>query len=493
MTTLLNMPSAVSIPCFIPASKTSEGNLKNDDLGLLNDGELDFDLLADYLLEEADGYDFSTQPSSCHQDQQISPTATPDVSDIPEIDFVDPLADATVKIDFPSEIPQAQVKQDTFKPLPSVPVNVMQLSSQVPNPPPVAGMTSPPSLFPLAQSSKNSEAMLTHQNKRQRIQSSASNQRNSVQIQSTVNTVKPVSLPSTTANQTAPFQMTNNTLVDQRAGGRQKSQAQIDRRRERNRILARRTRLRKKFFFESLQKEVTDLQKENLVLREIVKSKIGKDQADTILKDCKANEELPQVVLEHCGDPLALSRQDFNLIASIKQSQESFVITDPSLQDNPIVYASEGFLELTGYSREQVLGRNCRFLQGTDTDSNKVAEIRKGLLNGDDVSVTIRNYCADGTPFWNKLFIAALRDAQNNIVNYIGVSVKVAGDPNEPTNENDGVLNGNSTVKMLSNETAEEATLDFDAAVMAIEGAVTAAVEAAPKMVNHHNTTSHSS
>lgn len=109
---------------------------------------------------------------------------------------------------------------------------------------------------------------------------------------------------------------------------------------------------------------------------------------------------------------LALSRQDFNLIASIKQSQESFVITDPSLQDNPIVYASDGFLELTGYAREQVLGRNCRFLQGTDTDAKKVEEIRKGLLNGDDVSVTTQNYCTDGTPFWNKLFIAALRDAQ---------------------------------------------------------------------------------
>lgn len=58
-TTLVNMPSAVSFPCFIPASKTSDGNLKNDDvIGLLNDVELDFDLLADYLLEEADVTDF---------------------------------------------------------------------------------------------------------------------------------------------------------------------------------------------------------------------------------------------------------------------------------------------------------------------------------------------------------------------------------------------------------------------------------------------------
>jgi len=280
--------------------------------------------------------------------------------------------------------------------------------------------------------------------------------------------------------------MINSSFVEQRPG-RQKSQAQIDRRRERNRILARRTRLRKKFFFESLQKEVTDLQKENLVLREIVKSRIQKDKADAILKDCKANEELPQVVLEHCGDPMALSRQDFNLIASIKQSQESFVITDPSLQDNPIVYASDGFLELTGYAREQVLGRNCRFLQGTDTDPKKVAEIRKGLISGDDVSVTIRNYCADGTPFWNKIFIAALRDAQNNIVNYIGVSVRVAGDPEDPKHDDNGDTNayGHEPIPSEGGMNGSDA-VDFDAAVMAIEGAVTAAVEAAPKMVNHH-------
>lgn len=484
MTTLVNMPSAVPIPCFIPASKTSEGNLKNDDaLGLLNDGELDFDLLADYLLEEADITDFSTPPPSEEQQQQFFSTVTPDVSDLPDIDLADPLADETVKIDFPSvsQIQTTEIQQPTTHSY------TVDLSSQVPNPPPRAGMKGPPTTLAQVPPPRNNSQTVTHQNKRQRIDTSTV-QRHSVQIQSTINTVKPVSLPTnnpTALNRATPMQMINSPIVEHRPG-RQKSQAQIDRRRERNRILARRTRLRKKFFFESLQKEVTDLQKENLVLQEIVKSRIEKDKADAILKDCKANQELPQVVIEHCGDPLALSRQDFNLIASIKQSQESFVITDPSLQDNPIVYASDGFLELTGYSREQVLGRNCRFLQGTDTDAKKIAEIRKGLLNGDDVSVTIRNFCADGTPFWNKLFIAALRDAQNNIVNYIGVSVKVAGDPNDPKNDENGELSGNNVEQMTSDGMNGSETVDFDAAVMAIEGAVTAAVEAAPKMVNHN-------
>ena len=215
--------------------------------------------------------------------------------------------------------------------------------------------------------------------------------------------------------------------------GRKKTQAQIDRRRERNRILARRTRLRKKFFFESLQKEVIELQRENAALKDIVRTEVDSEEARQLLDQSNAARQLPQEVLEACGENPDLDQQDFNLITSIQQSQHSFVITDPSLQDNPIVFASDDFLTLTGYSREDVLGRNFRFLHGERTSKEKLDHIRKGLATGDDVSVTLVNYTADGTPFWNKLFIAALRDAQNNIVNFIAVIVKVASpEPGDP-------------------------------------------------------------
>eukprot|EP00584_Thalassiosira_punctigera_P009762 CAMPEP_0172530532 /NCGR_PEP_ID=MMETSP1067-20121228/4239_1 /TAXON_ID=265564 ORGANISM="Thalassiosira punctigera, Strain Tpunct2005C2" /NCGR_SAMPLE_ID=MMETSP1067 /ASSEMBLY_ACC=CAM_ASM_000444 /LENGTH=544 /DNA_ID=CAMNT_0013314759 /DNA_START=252 /DNA_END=1886 /DNA_ORIENTATION=+ len=224
-------------------------------------------------------------------------------------------------------------------------------------------------------------------------------------------------------------------------GGRQnKSQTQIDRRRERNRILARRTRLRKKFFFESLQKDVADLQRENAALKSIVRSRLRPDDARALLSRCDANERLPSAI-QHDGEgiPLGpaagagdpgvkkLDREDFSLIRSIQNSQQCFIITDPSLHDNPIVYASDDFLTLTGYSQEEVLGRNCRFLQGTETCPEKVARVGEAVKIGEDVSVTMANYRSDGTPFWNSLFIAALRDAENNIVNFIGVIVKVAG------------------------------------------------------------------
>ena len=227
------------------------------------------------------------------------------------------------------------------------------------------------------------------------------------------------------------------------AADRAKGQAQIDRRRERNRILARRTRLRKKFFFESLQKDVADLQHENAALKSIVRSRLKPEDAHAVLSTCNANEKLPSIIHEEgiadvggLGNDKAvkqLDKEDFNLIQSIQNSQQCFVITDPSLHDNPIVYASDDFFELTGYSQEEVLGRNCRFLQGTKTSPEKVAAVRKAVSAGEDCNVTMVNYTSNGKPFWNSLFIAALRDAENNIVNFIGVIVKVAGpEPGDP-------------------------------------------------------------
>lgn len=301
----------------------------------------------------------------------------------------------------------------------------------------------------------------------------------------------------------------NNSNITPMQRQKQKSQAQIDRRRERNRILARRTRLRKKFFFESLQKEVMDLQKENAALRNIVRTSIpDTSQVKSILEKCK-KAELPSIVTEELGMTDSLDQQDFCLVRSLKTSQQCFVITDPSLQDNPIVYASDDFLTLTGYTREAVLGRNCRFLQGTDTDKSKVDKIRKAVAEGEDVSVCFINYTADGTAFWNQLFIAALRDTQNNIVNFIGVIVKVSGPgPDDP--EGNKVLSNvannetddqNAPTEDIFNEDDGSDFQDIDAViaaaegtVKAIEGAVSAAVAAAPHVagIGEQSTSSNS-
>jgi len=214
-----------------------------------------------------------------------------------------------------------------------------------------------------------------------------------------------------------------------------------------------------------------ELQRDNAALRDIVRTEVEGEEGRKLLEQCNAARQLPREVLEACGENPDLDQEDFNLITSIQQSQHSFVITDPSLQDNPIVFASEDFLTLTGYLKEDVLGRNCRFLQGEQTSKGKLDQIRKGLAVGDDVSVTLVNYTVDGIPFWNKLFIAALRDAQNNVVNFIGVIVKVASpEPGDP--EYGKSIGEEEEEEEEKEETSVDQKEDADGVAKAIEGVV---------------------
>jgi PAS domain-containing protein len=125
-----------------------------------------------------------------------------------------------------------------------------------------------------------------------------------------------------------------------------------------------------------------------------------------------------------------LEKSDFGLMTAIQAAQRSFCITDPSLPDNPIVFASQGFLDLSGYSLNEVLGRNCRFLQGPGTDLSQIDVLRNGIMNGVDTTVCLLNYKADGTPFYNQIFVAGLRDSSHKIINYVGVQVEVLNNCN---------------------------------------------------------------
>lgn len=103
-----------------------------------------------------------------------------------------------------------------------------------------------------------------------------------------------------------------------------------------------------------------------------------------------------------------------------EERERSFLITDPSDNDNPIVFANDAFLRLTGYSREEVLGRNCRFLQGKDTDSKAVQAIRTAIEQRDAITVDILNYKKDGTPFWNRLRIRPIVSG-GSVDSFVGV------------------------------------------------------------------------
>ena len=95
-------------------------------------------------------------------------------------------------------------------------------------------------------------------------------------------------------------------------------------------------------------------------------------------------------------------------------------ISDPTQPDNPMVYVNDGFAELTGYPQSEAVGRNCRFLQGPGTREEPVAEMRTAIDNEEPVSVELRNYRKDGTPFWNRVTIAPVRDDDGEVVNFVG-------------------------------------------------------------------------
>jgi PAS domain S-box-containing protein len=216
-----------------------------------------------------------------------------------------------------------------------------------------------------------------------------------------------------------------HTTKRRKTSGKGNSQDQIDRRRERNRVLARKTRLRKKFFFESLQRQVTQLASENELLKNVVRQRMSAELRNKILSECKTHDLPPVVASQAQAATAMLEKADFNLMQAIQAAQRSFVITDPSLPDNPIIFASKGFLDLCGYQLEEVLGRNCRFLQGPNTDPKQVEALRNGITNGVDTSVCLLNYRADGSQFYNQIFVAALRNAENKIINYVGVQVEI--------------------------------------------------------------------
>jgi PAS domain S-box-containing protein len=100
-------------------------------------------------------------------------------------------------------------------------------------------------------------------------------------------------------------------------------------------------------------------------------------------------------------------------------------LSDPDLPDNPIVYANSVFERITGYGQEEIIGRNCRFLQGEDRDQPGLQAIRDALREHRPIEVTLRNYRRDGSLFHNRLSIQPLRDASGRLIYYVGIQYDV--------------------------------------------------------------------
>lgn len=100
-------------------------------------------------------------------------------------------------------------------------------------------------------------------------------------------------------------------------------------------------------------------------------------------------------------------------------------LSDPDQPDNPIVYANEAFELITGYDRDEIVGRNCRFLQGDDREQPQIERIREALREHTPITVTLRNYRKDGELFLNQFSIRPLFDQQGKLIYYLGTQYDV--------------------------------------------------------------------
>ena len=127
------------------------------------------------------------------------------------------------------------------------------------------------------------------------------------------------------------------------------------------------------------------------------------------------------------------------LAAILDECVNGVTLADPDLEDSPVVYANKAFERLTGYSQAEIVGKNCRFLQGEDRDQPGRYEIAQAMKKREPVEVTLRNYKRDGSLFYNRLKIIPLFDKKQRIIYYLGVQYDITQQ-----------VNANNEIKMLT-------------------------------------------
>ena len=141
---------------------------------------------------------------------------------------------------------------------------------------------------------------------------------------------------------------------------------------------------------------------------------IGDDQVTRALDPDDAAEGANQSPAEMGIDVVTMFSQ------ALEQTRMAIAISDAHEPDQPLVYVNQAFERLTGYSREESVGRNCRFLQGPDTDPAIVQRIREGLERREVFVVELKNYRKDGSEFWNTLHVGPIVDANGEITHFYG-------------------------------------------------------------------------
>lgn len=144
-------------------------------------------------------------------------------------------------------------------------------------------------------------------------------------------------------------------------------------------------------------------------------------------------------LVRHLAIQLGIALEQASLLNEFQQAQKvlrlrdraiaaasnAIIITDPRAIDNPIIFCNPAFETITGYSPEEAIGQNCRFLQGPDTDPATIEQLRHAVRNSLECQVVLKNYRKDKTPFWSELTISPVRDSFGQVINYIGVQADI--------------------------------------------------------------------
>jgi PAS domain S-box-containing protein len=113
------------------------------------------------------------------------------------------------------------------------------------------------------------------------------------------------------------------------------------------------------------------------------------------------------------------------LVRAIDSASDGIIITDANQEDNPIIYSNPAFSKITGYSSQEILGWNCRFLQGEGTDRKVVAQIREAIAQRREIQTTLLNYRKDTQPFWNELKIAPVYSNTGDLLYFVGIQTDI--------------------------------------------------------------------
>ncbi|WPP02356.1 histidine kinase famiy protein (plasmid) [Pseudomonas sp. HR96] len=122
-----------------------------------------------------------------------------------------------------------------------------------------------------------------------------------------------------------------------------------------------------------------------------------------------------------------ITGSDHNIFfAAVETTRMPMIVTDPNRPDNPIIFANQAFIEMTGYASEEIVGTNCRFLQGPETDRATITQVREAIASEQQIAVEVVNYKKDGTTFWNALYISPVYNDSGKLIYFFASQLDVS-------------------------------------------------------------------